>query len=153
ISDTPLDFNLIGSLVTGDFQGIARQFSNMNRSVEQFNKLVELRNKRQPFDVVTGLKVYKNMVIRDLRIHRNATIGKAIAISLDIQEIRIVKSALGIDSSGADPVTAPAVKDVASKTKNLGQKIAKILDPIRDARLLSNATTIFHTIRTLPLNA
>lgn len=153
ISDTPLDFNVIGSLVSGDFRGIARQFANMNRSVEQFNKLVELRNKRQPFDVVTGLKVYKNMVIRDLRIHRNATIGKAIAVSLFLQEIRIVKSSIGIDAGGADAVTSAGVKDVASKTKNLGQKIAKVLDPIRDARLLAGATQIFHLVRTLPLNA
>lgn len=156
ISDTPLDFSALNLPIVGNVVGLINNTlinAGEPRSIQQYNKLVELRKKREPFDVVTGLKVYKNMILSSLTVNRNATNGKAIHFSAEMKEIKIVKSSIGGDTTTLKSTVSSTVKDIASTTKTLGQKVTSALDPVRDLRLLSGASFILNTIRSLPLNA
>lgn len=145
ISDTPLDFNILNDIIKGDLKNIQKNFmdgvnSTLNktsRSVEQYQALMELWKTRQPFQVITGFKVYDNMILTRLDVDQSATTGKAMHFSADLEEIRIVSS----KSVGKENY-ANIVKDLASKKKNLGTKVPELLDPVKDAKKLKGATSL-----------
>src|SRR5271169_3229899 len=58
-----------------------------NRSVTAFNQLVRLQALRIVFDVVTGIKVYKNMAITLLDVPRNMKTGQTLTFNIELQKI------------------------------------------------------------------
>lgn len=68
--------------------------------------------------MITGIKVYENMILTSLSVDRTATTGKSIHFSADMEEIRIVKS----QNAGPQNL-GKSVKDLGAKTKNLGGKV------------------------------
>lgn len=70
VSDTPI--NILAS---------------SNRSIDAFNKLVDLHRKREVFDVVTGIRVYRNMAITTLNIPRNIKTGQSLTFNIELQRI------------------------------------------------------------------
>lgn len=126
ISDSPLSADFAGISVPSNFHNFAGTVQTTlgrdSRSIDAYQRLVALQEKREPFTVVTGLKQYKNMVLKTLTVPRTAATGKAIHFKAVLREIRIVKS----KSVGA-PNVKDAVKNLASKTKDLGSKVTKAL--------------------------
>jgi len=122
ISDTPIDFGILNNLATGNISGLSNSVKSLGgskRSIEQYNKLVELQKKREPFEVVTGLRVYKNMILKRLQVQRNAQKGQAIHFTAELMEIKIIGSGvLGSFNLSDD------VQDLASPNRNQGRKIA-----------------------------
>lgn len=72
VSDTPLSF-----------------LAPFNRSVNAFNSLIEIHNRRERITVVTGIKVYTNMVITSLQVPRNVQSGQSLTFVIDLQKIFI----------------------------------------------------------------
>ena len=149
ISDTPLDFEILNSLAKGDFKGIAKNFTSgisavlggTSRSTEQYLALLELRKSREPFQVITGLKVYQNMILTNLTVNRTASTGKAIHFTAEMEEIRIVQSqTVGKEALGK------GVKNLASKTKNLGAKTKSWIDPIKDLKKHKGVTSTLGSV-------
>jgi len=70
ISDTPL--NLLATF---------------NRSVAAFNSLIEIHERRQIVDIVTGIKIYKNMAITSLEVPRNIKTGQTLTFNIELQRI------------------------------------------------------------------
>jgi len=70
VSDTPLNI-----------------LSFYNRSIDVFNKLIDLHNKREPVTLVTGLKTYANMVITLLEIPRELRTGQSLTFNIELQQI------------------------------------------------------------------
>jgi hypothetical protein len=73
ISDTPLSI-----------------LAPFNRSVAAFNQLVELHARRLVFDVVTGIKVYRNMAITVLDVPRTVKTGQTLTFNITLQKIIFV---------------------------------------------------------------
>lgn len=150
ISDTPLDFGILNNLITGNFgaikdtaKGIAGNFTGQTtRSTEEYNKLLDLQRKREPFKVVTGLKVYENMILVKLSVNRNATTGKSIHFKADLKQIRIVSS-----KTAKSMNVAKGAKKLASKTKSVGQKITEKLDPVKDSKVEKGSSKLFGRIK------
>lgn len=71
VSDTPLNI-----------------FSFFNRSIDAFNRLVDLHERREPVTVVTGLKVYQNMVMTVLDVPRTIETGQSLTFNITLQNIR-----------------------------------------------------------------
>lgn len=71
VSDTPLNI-----------------FSFFTRSIDAFNRLVEIHERREPITVVTGLKVYQNMVMTTLDVPRNMETGQSLTFHLTFQSIK-----------------------------------------------------------------
>lgn len=72
VSDTPLNI-----------------FSFFTRSIDAFNRLVDLHERRVPVTVVTGLKVYQNMVMTTLDVPRNINTGQSLTFNIVLQNIRL----------------------------------------------------------------
>ncbi len=70
VSDTPLNI-----------------FATFNRSVAVFNTLVQLHQRREVFDVVTGIKVYRNMAITSLDVPRTIRTGQTLTFNISLQKI------------------------------------------------------------------
>lgn len=76
VSDTPLNI-----------------FSFFTRSIDAFNRLVDLHERRVPVTVVTGLKVYQNMVMTTLDVPRNINTGQSLTFNITLQNIRFDSTA------------------------------------------------------------
>lgn len=57
------------------------------RSVEIYQKLLELQKTREPFDLVTGKRVYKNMLIASLGSTTDRETENALIVTAELQEI------------------------------------------------------------------
>lgn len=63
-------------------------FALFNRSVAAFNTLVQIYERRQIVDVVTGIKVYRNMAITSLDVPRTVKTGQTLTFNIELQKIR-----------------------------------------------------------------
>ena len=110
VSDVVLNpFKRFGSGLT--FSGSTK------RSKKAFEMLQELQAKAEPFDIQTGLKLYKNMVISRLSATQDKDSGQILNVDIDVREVIIVSTAT---------VTYPsrAKAKQAQKTKNKGTQQA-----------------------------
>lgn len=118
ITDTPVTFSVVDA-ATG-LVGTARSyFGNGSLSKDAFDKLLELQEKRQPFKAVTGLKVYDNMILEDLRVPRTARTGNAIHFTARMRQILVARAGGSVGAS-----LSPDVASLGAKTKDLGKKIS-----------------------------
>lgn len=141
ITDTPFGYPVIGN-IQNIINNVASLFGRTSRSVDAFNKLVELKEKREPFTVFTGLKRYESMVIASLSVVRTAQSGKAINFNCVMRKIRIVSSQTGTSSNlktgtkinsiagkAAGKETRTDVTNIAQKTQDVGNRITKTTSP------------------------
>lgn len=63
-------------------------FAAFNRSVAAFNTLIQIYERRQIVDVVTGIKVYRNMAITSLDVPRTVKTGQTLTFNIQLQKIR-----------------------------------------------------------------
>lgn len=70
VSDTPLNI-----------------FAQSNRSVDAFNRLVEMQARRIVVNLVTGIKVYTNMAIASLNVPRNIKTGQTLTFNIEFQKV------------------------------------------------------------------
>jgi hypothetical protein len=81
-----------------------------------FEYLNELRNKRVPFEIVTALKLYTDMVLTALSVPRSISTVKTLEFSATFEKCRIVKAETVSLAAGGVPG--------ASGIANLGQQAA-----------------------------
>lgn len=72
VTDTPLGF-----------------LSLFNRSVDTFNRLIQIHERREIVTLVTGLKVYPNMTITNLEVPREVRTGQSLRFIIELQEVII----------------------------------------------------------------
>lgn len=75
VSDTPLNI-----------------LSPINRSVDAFNRLVRIHVNKERISVVTGIKVYVDMVITSLQVPRNMNTGQSLTFVIDLQKVVLSNS-------------------------------------------------------------
>lgn len=64
--------------------------SDAGRSNRAYELLTELQKKAEPFDVQTGLKLYKNMVCTSIRTSQDKDTAGALVFTADLREVIIV---------------------------------------------------------------
>lgn len=114
ITDAPIGYVLLGNIINLE-RSISSFFGSSRRSIDGYNTLVDLMTKRVPFDVVTTLAKYSNMVIKRLSIVRTSSTGNAIHFIATMKQIRIVQSQVGANVS-----VAPSVSNRTAPTTNAG---------------------------------
>lgn len=62
-------------------------FAPFNRSIAAFNALLQIHERREVVDVVTGIKVYKNMAITSLDVPRTIKTGQTLTFNIELQKI------------------------------------------------------------------
>lgn len=121
ITDTPLGLPIIGNA-----QNIARRISEIfgknSRSINGMDSLLLLRDKKIPFTVTSGVKLYENMAFETLDFIEDETTGQAIKISATIQQIQIANSKTVL----ANPDTAYIGS--LSKKADYGQQVTAPID-------------------------
>ena len=70
VSDTPLSF-----------------LAPFNRSINSFNRLIEIHERKERITVVTGIKVYTDMVMTSLQVPRNVQSGQSLTFVIDLQKV------------------------------------------------------------------
>lgn len=64
-------------------------FSGKNKAKDAESELVRLRNDKEIFTIVTGLRSYKNMVITNVSFPRSSTTGSGLEFNATFQQIEI----------------------------------------------------------------
>lgn len=59
---------------------------------DMYDKLLDLQKKREPFDVYTGKRVYKNMLIQSLSVTTDKSTENVLMFDADLREVVIVKT-------------------------------------------------------------
>lgn len=85
-----------------------------------YNALVAFQESRVPFVLVTGLKIYTNMLVKNLNAERDKTFSTILRCTCDLQEILIVATAYAADTVGSgDPnSTSNSSSNVNSQTSS-----------------------------------
>jgi hypothetical protein len=97
-------------------------------SKKAYDYLIELRNNRTVFTVVTGLQVYANMAFENITFDRDKDTGKALSFSVELAQIKKV-------SAQTKSVASAKIKDKynakkqGTTTDNQGsQRTAEVTD-------------------------
>jgi len=77
------------------------EFADANATAT-YNALVRFQESRQPFTVVSGLYMYRNMLIKDLSADRDKQFAAILSGRCELQEIIIVSTAYAVSQGGAD---------------------------------------------------
>ena len=88
---------------------------------ETYAKLRQLQASREPFDVVTGKRVYKNMLFKSLGQTNDAQTENILSISAELQEVFIVQ----VETTTVPPRKRQANPGKTGATENAGQKSAQ----------------------------
>lgn len=88
------------------------------RSIAVYERLLELQGSREPFDLVTGKRLYRNMLIETLSTVTDASSGNALIVTIDCREVIIVNTAV----STLPPRTRHAAPNQTGGTTDTGNK-------------------------------
>lgn len=67
-------------------------FSSFNRSIDAFNRLVRVHTQRERITVVTGIKVYTDMVMTSFQVPRNVQTGQSLTFVIELQKVLLDSS-------------------------------------------------------------
>jgi hypothetical protein len=87
---------------------------------EIYLKLIKLQRTREPMDVVTGKRIYKNMLIRAISQTTDATTENALKINLELQEVIITY----LEVTSVPDRKKQATPAKTGQTQNTGTKSA-----------------------------
>lgn len=79
---------------------------------EQYQELLRLKAKKQPFFLSTGKRAYQNMVVRAIQVVTDPHSEYVLMFSAILENINIVSTS----QSGSDPTTASTSSDKASQS-------------------------------------
>lgn len=85
---------------------------------EVYQKLLTLQESRQPFDLITGRRAYKNMLIGSLQVTTDARTNQSLMVSASMRQIIIVQ----VTTVQMPPKTAQAFPVDTAPPTNAGVK-------------------------------
>ena len=97
-------------------------------SQEFYEKLLELQDKREPFDIVTGKRQYKNMLLETLSVITDQNTENCLMFTAQCREIIIVKTevtSVPPRKNHAKPGKTGATTDAGQKQAQKRQSILK----------------------------
>lgn len=90
-----------------------------DRHIEGYQQLERLHNNQQPFTLVTGLKVYQNMVLQALNAGIDVQEGEAVMFTATLKQIEIANTftvPLNEENVNSD------FQNIATSTRDLGRR-------------------------------
>lgn len=89
-----------------------------------WNALVRFQETRAPFTMVSGLMVYKNMLIKTLTADRDEKFSRVLRCTADLQEIIIVSTAYTADTGAKKSATQQNTSKSAAKDTKTADRAA-----------------------------
>ena len=102
------------------------QFSEAETGVpldETYRRMLELQNSRAPFEVVTGKRLYKNMLFQSLSCTTDRNTHNVLSIAAQLKEIKITS----VVTTKVPPREKQAQPGRTGATENAGQKKVKLV--------------------------
>lgn len=112
--------------------------NGVSRHREAFRLLQELQRSAEPFDVQTGLKLYRNMVCTNLRVQQNKDSASALMFQAELREVIITFT----QSVIYPPRLTGATQQQAGKTKEKGEQQGKQVGTSQPAKRQSIAKSL-----------
>jgi len=107
---------------------------------ELYTKLRNLQASRVPFDVVTGKRIYRNMLFKSLGVTDDAMTDNILSINAQLQEIIIVQ----IQTTTVPPRSQQKEPGRTGSTDKAGKKKAQeVKDPVRAKSALRSISETF----------
>lgn len=114
------------------------------KATDAFIALIDHQALREPFDLVTGLSVYTNMVIKAIIADREKTTSKILRATVELQEVIIVgtQSTVSTNSDELPPTVGPSREaktfDQTSGTVQRGDSQANETDGDKGSSILAD---------------
>lgn len=110
------------------------------RAVAAYQQLLAVQEKAEPFSLVTGLKVYSNMLIKEILAERNKEHSRVLKFTAELQEVIIVAN----ESSGGAGAKGDTDSDSAKSDTKRGQVSARTSQgiPAKTNSVLTNAIAV-----------
>ena len=105
------------------------------KSRETYERLLELMRRREPFDIVTGKRLYENMLLESVSTTTDATTEKALLVTAECREVIIVRT----QASSVPPRERHKNARRTGGTADKGQKQAKASRKERPRSMLKAA--------------
>ena len=137
VSDTPLKgwgggYQIAQGALSGGGSGAGKDFwsrsatndpfaSDAGRSKRAYELLTELQKRAEPFDLQTGLKLYKNMVCTSVRTSQDKDSSGALLFTAELREVIVVYTQV----VKYPPRKPGATKRQASAKKDKGEQQGK----------------------------
>lgn len=90
-----------------------------------YSQLLALQETRQPFDVVTSMRMYRDMLFKSLRVVKDQKTGEALSVTATLKQIRIVQT----QATRLPPKEDQADPKATAETQNTGTKAAMPATP------------------------
>lgn len=147
IINKPVNLTVVGFITNSPvkiFGGILERLSSNralipNRVQSAFTLLTDMREIKETFTIVTGLKVYIGMFFKTLSFPRNQGTGDTLRFTATMTRLTTAVSKK-IEVQNLDPGTTEAkgnTKDLGAEKVDQGGKPPEVLDPEKDADLES----------------
>lgn len=99
-----------------------------------YQELLNLQSSREPFTIVTGKRLYQNMLFRALRVDTDVRTENVLSVNGDFQQVILVD----IEETNVPPKDQQKIPEKTDMTSNLGDKKAT---PIDTSTVDTNALT------------
>lgn len=107
---------------------------------ETYDKILELQASREPFDIVTGKREYKNMLIADITVVSERETENVLMVTLVCREVILVET-IEVAVSGKGPTSRQKMGQDTQSTKQGGEKQAQ--EKSVSSSTLNNLSKIF----------
>ena len=101
---------------------------------EVYQTLLALQESREPFDLITGKRVYADMLIRSLQLHTDATSENALMVTVTMRQVIIVQTR----TTNLKPAANHSQPQNTAETENVGT----VAPASRKSLLLSGAQAL-----------
>jgi hypothetical protein len=119
------------------------------RAMSSYEALLGVQKTAEPFDLMTGLKVYENMLVKRLTPTRDLDHARVLYFTADLQEVIIVSTQSGATLDGGGAISDATLNgnasssDTAKSVINRGQVQARTVAPTTTAQ-----TSLLETLAT-----
>lgn len=117
------DLSALGGSLEAIFDGGSLPSSDYINAV--YSQLLALQETREPFDVVTSLRLYRDMLFKSLRVVKDQKTGSALSVTATLKQIRIVQT----QATTLPPKDSQADPQATAETQNTGTKAAMPATP------------------------
>ena len=108
-----------------------------DRAVSSYQALLALQEKAEPFSLITGLKIYGNMLIKDLTAERNKEHSRVLKFTAEMEEVIIVSTETSSGKGDSDDDKAKDTTKRGSVTSRTSESI-----PSKTNSILDNAKAV-----------
>ena len=147
VSDSPITtiFNMRSNSIVDNIESVSRGVDTVEKalnwknigsySITAMEALIKLQEQRLPITLVTGIKVYNNMILTKMVVPRDPNTGRALFFDLEFSEI--MTSTVSISELAIDPQRMSNLSTVQrfSQAISTGTQVLRTLNRARSGEI------------------